>query len=266
MIAPNPFRGYEHEFSPRKTLAVPTINALFYWLNQRLFLWCADRYAARLIVTAKFSLNRLKRRFGDRLSIVPYGLGPPKAEIGTTKDFDVIFVGRFHPQKGLFFLLKAWREVVAKRPGAKLAIIGTGTESIEKDLRAAIKTMQLTDSISLLGFLSGYAKDQVVARSRVFAFPSTYESFGIVALEAMQLGVPVVGFDLPVYDGVFDAMVKVPFGSTHAMAEEILALLTDAKRYAAVSRAAKENAQRFSWDSSAVLYSEILAAAAQSSK
>jgi len=258
MLAPHPMLGYRGAFSPTPKPIVPTVSALFYWLNQKVFLLFARKLADRLIVTAAYTRSRLAGQFERRIRLVPYGISAKSPSSAPDKCFDAVFVGRFHAQKGLDYLLEAWRDVVRAKPDAMLAVVGSGTPQIERDVRRRIARLNLQRNVTMLGFLSGERKDDAVARSRVFAFPSTYESFGIVALEAMQLGVPVVGFDLPVYEGVFEAMVRVPFGDCARFAREILRLLDDQQHYRASADAAVRNAARFTWEQSARIYEGVL--------
>ena len=78
-------------------------------------------------------------------------------------------------------------------------------------------------NVEFAGYLSGSSKYALLKASKVLLFPSHYESFGMVALEALACGVPVVAYDLEVYKEAFeDKLITVPRGNTTALAQAAL--------------------------------------------
>lgn len=114
-----------------------------------------------------------------------FGLGPD--------DLALITVTRLAAAKGLELLVPMMRRVLADQPRAKLLIVGEGDERarLEADIRAA----GLEDHLFLLGRHLDVAP--LLAAADLFVFPSLFEGFGLVVLEAMAAGLPVVSFDLP---------------------------------------------------------------------
>ena len=99
-------------------------------------------------------------------------------------------VGRLVYEKGIHVLVQAMPEVLKKYPNAKLLIAGKGPEYTP--LEEQIVELGLTDNVSLLGFVSDQERDLLFKIANCAAFPSLYEPFGIVALEAMVHRCPVI--------------------------------------------------------------------------
>lgn len=152
----------------------------------------------------------------------------------------ILFVGRDEPRKGLRHLLGAFEEVRSALGGVQLWIAGPETESLRGN---AIRSFGLVDDATLASLFKA---------ADVFCAPSTFgESFGIVLLEAMSAGTPVVATDIPGYAAVARAEkgegVLVAPGDERALAGALLAVLADATRRDAMSRAGKARASEFDW-------------------
>ena len=169
---------------------------------------------------------------------------------GGMSSYDGIFMAQLRPSKGIFDLVKIWKLVCEKRAGARLGIIGKGVAEVERELKTLVKTEGLEKNIHLLGYLEEEKAFAVIKSSRVFVFPSSEEGFGIAPLEAQALGLPVVAWNLPVFEEVFpQGMVKVEMGSIEEFAAAVLGLFTDSLLHQRLSDEALTNAARFNWDS-----------------
>ena len=143
--------------------------------------------AAAVIVHSRYVASRIGM---NKARFVPYAVqamapGPHLPERPSV----AIFAGRDYFRKGLPVLLDAWRHVSVQRPGSRLEI--AGREFIHGRLYARIFANR--KGITLLG---GIPRDELlehIRNARVLALPSWTESFGIVLLEAMAVGTPVVG-------------------------------------------------------------------------
>ncbi|MDX9817009.1 MAG: glycosyltransferase, partial [Smithellaceae bacterium] len=181
---------------------------------------------------------------------------PPVVESSTIQ-YDGCFVGRFHKQKGIPELLQIWKEVCRTKKDAKLAIIGRGEQVWQDLIKNFIKNNQLDENIVMLGFQDGLEKIKVMQMSRVFLFPSNYESFGIVGLEALACGIPVVSFDLDVFKEIFgDVFTMVRTGDIEAFANKVIALLDDNELLARKKSSGLAFAQLYDWSHGA---NEVLA-------
>lgn len=112
----------------------------------------------------------------------------------------IMFVGRLERRKGITYLLDAFEELKASLPDAELHIAGTGPD--ERRLRRYI-TDNAISRVVFHGYVSEAKKIELMSQATVFCSPSPYgESFGIVLLEAMGLGVPIVAGNNPGYTSV----------------------------------------------------------------
>ncbi|HEX8847965.1 MAG TPA: glycosyltransferase [Gemmatimonadaceae bacterium] len=141
-----------------------------------------------------------ERMFGDKVLgrgwVVPPAI-PREAETMAPrrqgKGARVLFLSRIDPKKGIETLLEAWPTVLERFPAARLIIAGGGGRDYAASVRARVLQMGArAATIDLAGFLSGEAKRAAFAAADVFVLPSFAENFGIVVLEAMAAGLPVV--------------------------------------------------------------------------
>jgi len=245
---------YLRALNPFKRDTRLTLQSVLYYVSQKLSLLLMKQQAELVFV-----LNDDDRRYVEQ-----EGIDPNRVKvIGGGVDFEFIshitaeqeglydacFVGRFHPQKGLFDLIKIWKNVCYKRKDAKLAIIGWGASEWFTNLTNDIRSAGLENNIDLLGFLDGYEKFRILKSSRVFVFPSLYESWGIVACEAMACGLPVVAYDLPIFRKNFPLGMKtVPIRDTKAFASTVLELLEDVSLRNKLKMDALRMASAYDWD------------------
>jgi glycosyltransferase involved in cell wall biosynthesis len=101
----------------------------------------------------------------------------------------ILFVGRFVREKGIQVLVNAAHPILAKVPNARFVVVGGGKPDV---YRRYLEWAHLDDRFVFPGFLSGRELQELYRCADVAVFPSLYEPFGIVALEAMSAGVPVV--------------------------------------------------------------------------
>jgi phosphatidylinositol alpha-mannosyltransferase len=167
------------------------------------------------------------------------------------------FLGRFdEPRKGLPVLLEAMRTVVGKHPGARLLIAGRGDAA---DVRELVGE-DLRPHVVLLGELSEEDKAAFLRSVDVYCAPNLLgESFGVVLIEAMAAGAPIVASDLDAFAGVLEqgeAGVLVRRGDPGALAAALDDLLSDPARRAELSVTGARVAAGYDWD---VLARRILA-------
>ena len=165
-------------------------------------------------------------------------------------------VTRFYPAKGIRYLLDAFAIVLGTHPRARLVLVGQGPQ--EAELRARCDALGIAARVVFAGFRRD--AETYVGGFDVAAVPSIEEGFGLVALEALAVGVPVVasrvgGLPDIVRDG--ETGLLVPPADPDALAAALLRLLGDPELRARFGTAARIDVQRFSLDAYASRLTEI---------
>jgi len=104
----------------------------------------------------------------------------------------ILFLSRIDRKKGLDLLIPAFSQVVARHPDSVLVIAGDGDRELVETLQRRAHQLGLDDSVLWIGFIGGDNKFEALADADIFVLPSYSENFGIAAVEAMAMGVPVV--------------------------------------------------------------------------
>ena len=167
------------------------------------------------------------------------------------------FIGRLdEPRKGLAVLLAAFAQVAPRRPGVRLLVAGRGDV---EGVRASLP-IDLRDAVIFLGQVSEQDKAALLRTVDVYVAPNLGgESFGIVLVEAMAAGAPVLASDLDAFRRVCDggrAGVLFPVGDEAALAASLVDLLGDPARRQALRATADRWVRRFDWS---VVTGQVLA-------
>ncbi|MGH9170180.1 MAG: glycosyltransferase family 4 protein [Acidimicrobiales bacterium] len=182
----------------------------------------------------------------------PYAAGAGKAVSG----FSIAFVGRHEERKGLGVLLESFVTLSTGRPegSLRLRVVGDGPDSAS--LRARYRARR---SIEWLGAVDDGAKARLLSESDLFVAPSLRgESFGVVLLEAMAAGTPVVASDLPGYRlAAGEAALYFAPGDSAALTAAVSGLLATPRRLADLQWRGSERAKLFSLESVAARYLEV---------
>jgi phosphatidyl-myo-inositol alpha-mannosyltransferase len=213
----------------------------------------ADRLHGRIAVSAA-ARHFIDRYFPGDYKVIPngvdaehYGRAVPVArwQDGTP---NILFVGRFEPRKGVLDLLKAFRYLRKQGVEGRLLLVGGGPQ--EREARRYVATRRL-GGVEFLGRVSDGEKLQLFRTADVFCSPATgRESFGIVLLEAMAAGAPIVASDIHGYKGVVrrgrEALL-VPPHEPKELGAAIGRLLEDRELAARMSAAGLVRAAEFGW-------------------
>jgi len=167
----------------------------------------------------------------------------------SNKRYDCVFLGRLNVSKGIFDLIEVWKIIVKKIPTATLAIIGGGDEQLKQMLKNMVKKNKLENNIDILGYLEDKEAFGIMKSSKVFVFPSHEEGFGIAILEAMACGLPVVAWNLPVYDYIFTkGLIKVAENNIEEFANTVIKLLQKNELRSLLIKEAKKQAMKYEWN------------------
>ncbi|MBI4917837.1 MAG: glycosyltransferase family 4 protein [Acidobacteria bacterium] len=208
--------------------------------------------AAAVIVNSASVLDELAERGADRgrIHVIPNGVDGtvfrPAAD-WPADDGSLLFVGRLVPQKGADVLLRAHAALLARDPETRLDIVGDGESELY--LRRLTHYLGTSPAVRFAGWAQG---DDLVAafqRAAVVAIPSRYEPFGIVALEAMACGRPVVASAVGGLAEVVSTRIGalVPAEDHLSLAAALARLLADPAAREAAGRGAVEAAAGYNW-------------------
>ncbi len=240
------------------------------------------RLADRIVAANVVERAHLAWHYGapaHRVAVIPCGVDTElfrpmpqheaKALLALPPEPTLLYVGRLQPIKGLETLLEA---MTALDGAARLVIVGGDQDEPEnghaEHLRRRVDVLGLGARVSFLGAQPQERLRLLYAAADATVMPSYYESFGMVALEAMACGSPVIasrvgGLTTTVRDGVTGFLV--PEGDAGALAERMALLLEDVRRRARLGHEAQRWAAEHRWPCVAEavcrLYSELRAEA-----
>lgn len=166
------------------------------------------------------------------------------------KKYDIAVVSRLVGYKRVEDFIKAAADIKEAVPNFTSAVVGQGPE--KRKLEAEVTKLGLNKNVIFLGYLPSH-KDVLrqMELARVFCHPSTVEGFGIVVIEAMALGVPVVAANIPVISEITKngkgALLFKP-QDCHDLATMIIRLLSDRKLYKQKVEEARALAGEYTWE------------------
>lgn len=216
------------------------------WLAKKKAVRIARKYDKFVALTAT-DVKNWKRECGtDNITYIHNSLTLSDTKLADMSSKSVCALGRFDIQKGFDYLIDVWKFVNERHPDWKLVIHGEGVRR-RPILEKMILDAGMQDVISLPGATTEVAKR--LSESSIFAFSSRAEGFGLVLVEAMSCGLPVVTFDCPIgpAEVVLDGKCGfvVPLADIQAMADKICVLIEDEKLRNDMSKAALERSKDF---------------------
>ncbi len=163
---------------------------------------------------------------------------------------NILFVGRLEFRKGLNYLLNAFLRVKQEIPESRLIVVGPGTR-LRKRYEKWIEKTGLKDVV-FVGYVSNEDKARYYKTADIFCAPATSrESFGIVLLEAMATGKPVVATNIPGYASVVsdgEDGLLVPPQNYQELARALLTLLNDEALRKQMGARGKAKSREYSWE------------------
>ncbi len=163
---------------------------------------------------------------------------------------NILFVGRLEKRKGLGDLMRAYRLVQERVPRTRLIIVGDGP--LHGRVESYISRHRM-HNVVLAGFVPESVKPRYYNSADIFCAPATgAESFGIVLLEALATGLPVVATEVPGYMSVLEPgrdSIAVQPKSWRELAAALVILVRDAELRGRLGAYAKEKAKLYSWES-----------------
>lgn len=217
------------------------LKAVLYLRNQRY------KNLDELIVLTKENMDCFKLAGVKNVSVIPNALNPCQNLISAEGAVQkLLFVGRLDSLKGLDYLLDGWKTLSARHRHLCLDIYGSGVDLAylkNRILKEEIKAVELKGVVDdVQGIMTEYD---------LLLFPSLWEGFPMVVLEALNVGLPVVAFDCKT--GPRDIITSgedgfvVPLRNTKVFVEKVEYFIENPILWQSASKQAKLNIQRFHW-------------------
>jgi phosphatidylinositol alpha-mannosyltransferase len=243
------------------SINVGTFHAFYtkprvYWLGKPIF----QRWLSRLhgkIAVSKPALEYVSHHLPGDYCIIPNGIdtnqfcpdGSGREEFADEK-INILFVGRLERRKGLVYLLNACAKIKRSFPNFRLIVVGPGTV-LRLRYKKLVEEMSLTNNVVFTGFVSSVELPSYYRSADIFCAPATGgESFGIVLLEAMACGKPVVATSIQGYASVLahgEEGLLVPPRDEEFLADALLSLLHDKSLRLQMGNKGLIKADKYSW-------------------
>ena len=226
--------------------------------------WMLTYESTEVIVNSNYMKNELQRLFGlpfEKINVLPNGVNLTNYS-GIERDYDfrrkyamdnekmILFMGRLVYEKGVQHLIGAMPKILEHYHDAKLVIAGKG--GMIDELKAEVNALGLGNKVCFAGYLNGKDVGKMYKAADISVFPSTYEPFGIVALEAMLAEVPIVVSDIGGLNEIVDHRetgMKSYAGNSNSIADSILELLFDPQLCANIVKKAKAKVRnQYNWN------------------
>ena len=225
--------------------------------------WMLTYESTEVIVNSNYMKRELQSLFGlpfEKINVLPNGININMFN-GIEKDYEfrrkyaldnekiILFMGRLVYEKGVQHLISAMPKILAGYHDAKLVIAGKG--GMIDELRNQVDSLGISNKVYFTGYMDAKQVCKMYKCADVSVFPSTYEPFGIVALEAMLSGTPVVVSDIGGLNEIVEHGVdgmKSYAGNPNSLADSILALLYNPQLADNVVKKAKAKVKNeFNW-------------------
>lgn len=226
--------------------------------------WQLTYEASEVIVNSNYMKNEIQRIFGlpyDKINVIPNGVKLDKFE-GIERDYDlrrqyamdnekiILYVGRLVYEKGVQNLIGAMPKILENYHDSKLVICGRG--GMMDELKQEAHNLGIDEKVYFVGYCDAAKVQKMYINADIAVFPSTYEPFGIVALEGMLSGTPTVVSDVGGLNEIVEHGVtgmKSYAGNSNSIADSILALLYDQELCDRVSKNAIEVVkEKYNWN------------------
>lgn len=220
----------------------------------------ATRLLDKIVVGSKFMAQSIDKTFSVRPSIISLGVkqsGNKASFNGEGEPFDLIFVGNLTRKKNPEVALKALG--LLRDLDVRLTIVGEGP--LKRDLDLLSSKLGLDGRVRFAGWVGEEELGALVDSSQLCIIPSLWEGFGLVALEAMQAGVPVIA----TRSGALPELVRPGYngfliekGDFVLTASKVRELCSNIAEWESMSRNCREIAKQFSWENTAQRTLELM--------
>lgn len=207
--------------------------------------------ADAVVVVSDYTRGLVEKRLGvppERIAVCPPGAPgwPPRS--ADAPDGPILFVGTREPRKNLEGLVRAYRSLLARVPGAPPLVIAGGTAGGMESLLQQAGEESLAGRVRHLGYVTDDARERLYREASMLVLPSFDEGFGLPLLEAMTVGVPaIVARRGALPEVARDAAIFVEPEDESAIMGAMERLLKERSHARALALAGIERARAFSW-------------------
>jgi glycosyltransferase involved in cell wall biosynthesis len=199
-----------------------------------------------LIAGSKFTEDEIRKNLNCKkdIHIIPYGVDTSLFRpLNLKKEKTILSVGRLTPEKGFKYLIEAFRIISKKHPEYKLVIVGTGPE-LEN-----LKKISNNLNVEFLHNVKDQELVELYNKSALFALPSMLEGFGLVVLEALSCGLPIVATNVgAIKEIVGESGVVVEPENSIKLAKGIERVIENQKLMKGFQKNAIKRAKTFDWN------------------
>lgn len=216
--------------------------------------WMAVHCADAIIVLSRNVQNYFKETYGRETVWIPNGVSKPQITcsddalraLGLEKNGYILFLGRLVPEKGIHYLIDAFRKVKTN----KRLVIAGGTSGTDDYIRQLKEQAQGDDRILFTGFIQGQTLEALYGNAYVYVLPSDVEGMPLSLLEAMSYGNCCLVSSIPECTEVVEDNAAVfETGNTDALRESLQALCDDPARVARYREKASDFiCEKYNWD------------------
>ena len=226
--------------------------------------WMLTYESTEVIVNSNYMKNELQRLFGlpfEKINVVPNGVNL-NAFAGIERDYEfrrrfamdnekiILFMGRLVYEKGIQNLIAAMPKILNGYNDAKLVVAGKG--GMIDELREQVHALGIDNKVYFAGYMNGKDVQKMYKAADIAVFPSTYEPFGIVALEAMLSENPIVVSDIGGLNEIVQHRengMKAYCGNPNSIADSVLELLFDHQLCSNIVKKAKNKVRNeYNWN------------------
>jgi glycosyltransferase involved in cell wall biosynthesis len=214
--------------------------------------------ATWIVVASSFSRRTLIENGvpAEKIVLNPYGVDlaafAPVPRPEPSRPLRFVFVGSFSAGKGVPLLLQAWRSL--KATGAELWLAGPHS-------KRHVRLIPELPGLRVVGKVPHRELPALLRQCDVLVLPSYFEGFGLVLLEALAAGMPIIASDATAAPDLITAGVEgylVPVGDVDALREAMKKFVDSPKDLASMTQAARSCAERYSWDAYGNRWVELL--------